>query len=173
MLTKEGIRYCWKQIFKRLDLSYNEKEFFVNDKKVRYVYSQALIKPPADGFLLQILPCGDEKIQSIHEEEKINWISQAEAFGKPYLECPFTNIPILFQRNTKNRNFATVKGNTMQINVDVIATIFFFLTRYEEITQQNQDRYGRFPYQASVINKFSLIDVPIVDLYILLSLIHI
>jgi len=168
MLTSEGINYCWKQIFKRLDLSYSEKYFSVNGKKIRYDYSKQPEIQTTDDFLLQILPCDEQKMLSIHDEEAITWISQKEAFSEPSSACPFANIPILFAKKAKPRSFASIKGNVLQVNADVIATIFFFLTRYEEINHQGQDRFGRYPYHASVIEKFSLIDIPIVDLYILI-----
>ena len=60
-------------------------------------------------------------------------------------------------------------GNTVVVYADLVATAFFFLSRYEEICRpQVRDLHGRFPGRESLLFKNGLIDRPILDEYTLL-----
>lgn len=48
---------------------------------------------------------------------------------------------------------------------DIITPSFAFLSRYEEFFSDEEDAYGRFPYQDSLVQKYDLIEIPIVDEY--------
>lgn len=48
---------------------------------------------------------------------------------------------------------------------DIITPSFAFLSRYEEFFSDEADAYGRFPYQDSLVQKYNLIEIPIVDEY--------
>jgi hypothetical protein len=55
-------------------------------------------------------------------------------------------------------------GATLQ--VDVLGSAFFMLTRYEEIVIAERDEHGRFPAAASVATRAGFLGVPIVDAYV-------
>jgi len=46
---------------------------------------------------------------------------------------------------------------------DIIASVFYILSRYEEYTCETKDEHGRFPYESSVLNKFGWIESTICD----------
>ena len=48
---------------------------------------------------------------------------------------------------------------------DIITPSFAFLSRYEEFFAQKSDAYGRFPFQDSLVQKYGLVEIPIVDEY--------
>ncbi len=48
---------------------------------------------------------------------------------------------------------------------DIITPSFAFLSRYEEFFSHETDAYGRFPYQDSLVQKYDLVEIPIVDEY--------
>lgn len=58
------------------------------------------------------------------------------------------------------------KRNTWIIHADIIASTYFLITRYEEITQRNiRDVHGRFPGRKSVLYRSGILSRPIVDEY--------
>lgn len=46
---------------------------------------------------------------------------------------------------------------------DIVASVFFVLTRYEEYDQTKQDQYGRFPYKESILKEFKWIEMAVCD----------
>lgn len=73
-------------------------------------------------------------------------------------------VPFLYGENRVER-----EGNTLVVHADLVATAFFFLSRYEEICRpQVRDLHGRFPGRESILFRNGLMDRPILDEYTLL-----
>ncbi len=88
-------------------------------------------------------------------------IPQSIAFG----ECEFiseNNIPILFGTNN-----IKIEEQEIICGIDIIASIFFMLTRWEEITIKTLDSHSRFPASESVAFKNIFLHRPVVDEYIM------
>jgi hypothetical protein len=74
-------------------------------------------------------------------------------------------IGLYFKKNTKQ--IVEEKKDCVVLNIDIVASIFFMITRYEEYLQPEiKDGYGRFPATASISYKECFLDRPIVDEYI-------
>ena len=168
MISNEGIRYIWRQVFHRLGFEYTEKYFLVGDKKISYSYRQKAVQQDEFDFFVNIQPCEKKAFETIFKKNKIKWIE----VDKDIIPFPEGNhwekIPILFESEQFNGKIADIERQILNFNVDIIAAIFFFLTRYEEYMDFDPDRHGRFPYEASIIKKFSIINIPVVDIYILI-----
>jgi hypothetical protein len=52
------------------------------------------------------------------------------------------------------------------VEVDLLGSAFFMLTRYEELVVGERDSYGRFPAAASIAAREGFLGVPIVDAYV-------
>lgn len=70
-------------------------------------------------------------------------------------------LPILFGSSV----FQT-KGNTTSWGVDVFSTIFFMLSRIEEVGSMRRDMHGRFPASASLAYKENFLERPLLDEYL-------
>ena len=57
------------------------------------------------------------------------------------------------------------KGNHIHLNFDIFGSIFFMLSRYEELITKDRDNHNRFPSWASISLKANFINRPIVDEY--------
>jgi len=81
-----------------------------------------------------------------------------------------STLPIIYPKNKfcdlKIKN--TESGKLLLINFDLIASIFFMLTRYEEYISDSSrlDKNGRFPAVESVAYKEKFLSRPIVNEYI-------
>lgn len=73
----------------------------------------------------------------------------------------FNGIPVLFGRPCVEK-----KDDKIYIYMDLIASSFFFISRYEEcIYSSNTDVYGRYIGKGSFSYKYGLLDRPVVDEY--------
>jgi hypothetical protein len=61
-----------------------------------------------------------------------------------------------------------INDNDIKCGFDIIGSIFFMLSRWEEIAITEKDEHGRFPGELSLAVKNNFIDRPIVNEYILL-----
>lgn len=59
-------------------------------------------------------------------------------------------------------------GQTLLIHADIIASTYYLISRYEEMTKRkDRDALGRFPHTSSLLHRMGLLDRPIVDEYAL------
>ena len=93
---------------------------------------------------------------------KINNIPNKIAFAK----SPFTaekDLPIIY--GNPNCELTETKINC---GIDIFASTFFMLTRWEEHVKTTRDRHGRFPAQASLAYQANFLHRPIVNEYAVL-----
>ena len=72
------------------------------------------------------------------------------------------SLPVLWGRPGLAR---TAHGGA-HLSLDVVGSIFFMLSRYEEVSGTDRDQYGRFPATASLAVQRSFLQRPLVDEYI-------
>ena len=58
-----------------------------------------------------------------------------------------------------------IGADTIEFDVDILGTIFFMLTRYEEIVNTTRDRHGRFPAVASLAYRADFLGRPLANEY--------
>lgn len=91
------------------------------------------------------------------------WLKKASFPGLPLSEVPDPGgllshtIPVLYGRVTQ-------PADTCQ--VDILGSIFFMLTRYEEIDADGADKFGRYRHEDSVLYKANLLRRPLVNEYL-------
>ncbi len=71
------------------------------------------------------------------------------------------NLPILFGTDKLEQSEIFIKTD-----IDIFATIFFMLTRWEEYVIKDRDEHNRFPHQSSLAYKNNFLNRPIVNEYI-------
>jgi hypothetical protein len=96
-----------------------------------------------------------ENIPSLPLEE---WKPKEHGINPSLLE---DNIPILFGSAASFK-----KKSTWHIDIDIFATLFFMLSRYEETIVKTTDNHQRFPASASLAYQGDFLHRPIVDEYI-------
>lgn len=72
------------------------------------------------------------------------------------------NIPVLFGR----AGFAVDAAGNGKLELDVLGSAFFMLSRFEEAVVPERDDHDRFPATASIAFKERFLDRPIIDEYI-------
>lgn len=91
--------------------------------------------------------------------------------GKDGIAVELTDdeLPILFGSKGIEK-----ENQCIRINLDILGTVFFMVSRYEELVTKDRDSRDRFPAKASIAAKSDFLQRPIVDEYveILWFLIH-
>jgi hypothetical protein len=78
---------------------------------------------------------------------------------------PTASLPVIFGApiNPGQQQW-TAAG--VSLDIDIFGSVFYMLTRYEEIAQPARDQHGRFPADASVAATAGFLDRAIVDDYV-------
>ena len=76
------------------------------------------------------------------------------------------SLPILFGKKSDSDDWVTESENKIVSHIDIIAGIFFLLTRYEELVIKEKDKFGRFPAYSSLLTKAGILHRPIADEYV-------
>jgi len=74
---------------------------------------------------------------------------------------PEKDIPLLFGSGTMD-----IKEDVSIIDIDIFATIFFMLTRWEEYVVLERDKHNRFLETLSLAYKYNFLERPIVNEYL-------
>jgi len=72
-------------------------------------------------------------------------------------------VPVVFGRTGAR---AAPPSPGLHLDVDVLGSAFFMLTRYEEAVLRERDRFDRFPAAASLAARAGFLEVPVVDAYV-------
>lgn len=81
-----------------------------------------------------------------------------------YFEHPLLvekDIPVLFGEDK-----IEIEEHKIISHIDIFATLFFMLTRWEEYVDKTRDEHNRFPHTASLAYKEGFLNRPIVNEYI-------
>ncbi len=102
-------------------------------------------------------------------------IYTSDFFGENYLKPEslpgvplrrYADLPVLYSGHGKFDGFVRDSNSLIETNIDIIASCFFMLSRYEEVLQDTRDQHDRFPAHASLAYQKNFLDRPIVNEYI-------
>lgn len=97
-------------------------------------------------------------------ERKIVFPLSAEEL-KPEKALWVDGIPILFPLSDKQQIFYFDQNNNLCFHHDLLKSIFYLLSGYQETLHHKPDYYGRYPYSDSIQCKLNFIHKPIVNYY--------
>jgi hypothetical protein len=75
-------------------------------------------------------------------------------------------LPLLFSRNPDDPQYFCSSDDRIELGLDIFGSIFFMLSRYEEVVKRDRDIHGRFPSRASLAGQEGFLDRPIVNEYV-------
>lgn len=75
-------------------------------------------------------------------------------------------IEVIYGAKPDGKHFYLQDDNGITLGLDVFGSIFFMLTRYEEIVKKERDQHGRFPAAASLAYQEGFLEKPIVNEYL-------
>jgi hypothetical protein len=102
-------------------------------------------------------------------------IYASDFFGEKYLKASslpqkplkrYQGTPIIYVGQGRLDNLVAQSRNTFETNLDILASAFFMVSRYEEVVSEARDEFDRFPAAASLAYKQKFLDKPVVNDYI-------
>ena len=75
-------------------------------------------------------------------------------------------IPVLFGENVLNNQYLVLSNNQAILKIDLFGSIFFMLSRYEEIVSSDRDRPGQFYAKQALAFRENFLERPIVNEYL-------
>lgn len=170
-LSSAAVAYTWKQIFFRLGYSVQKNKADMDGQWLNLAYEQIEnSKKEPSKYYLTIIPSPSDSVNQLIFDPNYQpaWMEKKYFLPKTDAYFPIEALPVLLlgKDQSPNRGFASIRnGNELIIHADIIAAIFFMLSRMEEFHLETRDKHGRFPYQASAAYRGGFIDIPLVDLY--------
>lgn len=88
----------------------------------------------------------------------------------PYPPAPYwrewqgQQAPFFFD-NSPEKQLLIFQENKIFITADIISASFYLLSGWQEYFSSERDRHGRFPYAASVQQKYNFVTLPVVNYY--------
>lgn len=99
----------------------------------------------------------------------------SDFFGEHYLKLPsmpetplkrYHGIPIIYMGCGDLDDLVQQSQDVIETNIDIVASSFFMVSRYEEVVIDVRDQFGRFPATASLSYEEGFLDRPVVNEYI-------
>lgn len=84
--------------------------------------------------------------------ECVSWTKELKVFGQ--------SVPVLFGKEE-----VLEEENQITCSIDLFASSFFMLTRWEEYVVKIRDEHDRFPAQESLAFKAGFLSLPVVNMY--------
>jgi len=84
-----------------------------------------------------------------------------------FIKNPFTiedDIPVIY--GTDKFLIKEYPNKLIECGIDIFASSFFMLTRWEEYVNKIKDKHGRFPGRESIAYKFNFLHRPVVNEYV-------
>ena len=161
---KEAIEYTFKLLLSIFDIQckfYNYDEL----RRTRVSGQKPLI---SYGKRKPKVPCK----KHIH-------IYESYLFGQEYLKPEsmprepldwYEDIPIIYRGECDIiewiKYYRENNVNCVETNIDILASSFFMVSRYEEVVNPAEDEYQRFPASSSLAFRGSFLHLPVVNAYI-------
>jgi hypothetical protein len=76
------------------------------------------------------------------------------------------DLPVLYGERLAAGSFYRASDDGIELGLDVLGSIFFQLTRYEEVADPARDEHGRYPADASLAVREGFLSRPLVNEYV-------
>jgi peptidoglycan/xylan/chitin deacetylase (PgdA/CDA1 family) len=90
--------------------------------------------------------------------QEIEFIKLSDFFSYSFFN---EQLPIFFGKSTISRS-----QNNLTLDFDILGTIFFLLSGYEDAIKEHEDKHNRHKFSNSILSNSNLIDRPVVDEYV-------
>jgi peptidoglycan/xylan/chitin deacetylase (PgdA/CDA1 family) len=75
-------------------------------------------------------------------------------------------VPVLFGEPDRAQDGHELRDGQIRLPIDVFGSIFFLLSRYEEVVSEARDRHDRFAGTGSFSHRFGLLERPLANEYL-------
>lgn len=175
-LTQEALCYTWRQLAQRVGIAQRSGSASISGfeeigVKVHYGRPErGMHEPPAIIVVPTKSATWNELLKA--SPHSLTWLPVKQLLPQGAPSPLGRELPVLFWgdvcQSTDRSPVERWEDGSVVFCVDIIATAFFMLSRWEETVVPTRDEHGRFPAKASVAYKQGFLDRPIVDEYALI-----
>lgn len=158
-LSQNAINYSLRELSKRAGILDFQKLLEANGFSFHYGDLDEIPSSRRSLVILSADPRRWDELKNLPPKQ-MEWI-QADSHS-------LLRLPVLFRgnRKTKSTTFAEITDpGSLVFHVDLLATTFFMLSRWEEIKPSKTDRHDRFSAKQSLSFRQDFLDQPILDQY--------
>jgi peptidoglycan/xylan/chitin deacetylase (PgdA/CDA1 family) len=119
-----------------------------------------LATPPGDWLTERSMPA--EPLAWVHADDPAGDGEAGGASGDRAAPRG-RRLPVVYGKPSATGRALDRTGSGVVTSIDVFGTVFWFLTRYEELVGPEQDAHGRFPITAGLAAREGFVDRPVVD----------
>ena len=122
---------------------------------------------------IYISPCAPQAWEELldKQQDSLEWMELDRVLPAGH-NLPFDyQIPVLLWGESAKSHDVFVEQTpegSIIFHADILAAVFFMLSRWEESMTTDRDSHGRFPATSSVAYRQSFLDIPVVDAYALI-----
>jgi len=121
-----------------------------------------LLSTPREGWLTEgsmpVSPLARVRIEAGQDANDLNRLMSDRS--------PAGTIPVVYGDPNPQQSIWQRSATGIALSVDVFGSVFFLLTRYEEVVRPVHDRHERFPASASLGATEGFLDRPLADQYV-------
>ena len=140
-------------------------------------FALKVISPSTSVFPVKVNVCGDTTpspllvmtISAVRQSAKLSLLvatvkvsSNIEFVKNKFI--PEEDIPVIYG----NAKLNIENSKLITCGIDIFASSFFMLTRWEEYVNKSRDLHNRFPGNESLALKFNFLNRPIVNEYVVM-----
>lgn len=167
IITENAQKYCWNMLAKRMGATVNiEKSSNRLNINGVYLYYQSPIDLNGNEKAIFINPCPSEYAKQLimKAEDELDWFEVKQNLPEASSGLNLKSLPLLFcKKEFEDQVVEVLPNGSLVFNIDIIAIIFFMLSRWEESVVLERDNHNRFQSISSVAYKQKFLHRPIVD----------
>jgi hypothetical protein len=129
---------------------------------------------------VRIMAAGDSSARALHLPDVFfphaasHWLAPASLPVEPAGVWPNqcaahaidSRVPVLFGEPGLEGNSSDLQNAQVRLPIDIFGSIFFMLSRYEEVVSEARDSHDRFAGTGSFSHRFGLLDRPLANEYL-------
>jgi len=141
---------------------------FLSENKIKYVFFHLQQHVTGQGldFKRILILEGEGPIPETATGKVVFFLSENDAPNPVNVEFRGEQLPILFNlRNTDDGLFHEDDRGNLIFHNDLLSSVFYLLSGYQEVTITQKDRYGRFPFSFSIQKQLDCVHLPLVNYY--------
>ncbi len=127
---------------------------------------------PSEGTHVTLRLAGDPSGRELRLPDVLfstpasDWLTQRSMPATPLTRGHPSSLPILFGVGRPGEAMVEESPAGLALNVDVFGSVFYMLSRYEEVVGRYEDDHGRYPAFASIAAAEGCLERPLVDEYV-------
>lgn len=131
---------------------------------LEYIWANFWLRYSPVDFKIDIGYNGIEKINVRNCGYQFNQ-NDKRISEKEFIFAEWNGTRLPFLSNEIPKEIITFNEGTCTINVDIISSVFYFLSGWQELYAEKRDEFDRFTFKGSIQDELNIVSLPVVNYY--------